>query len=51
MFRIMAVALVLTLGVAQTARTVKGRYRPPGQGFSVLVPEKATGLLEADAQN
>jgi hypothetical protein len=48
MLRITAVALVLTLGVAQTARTVKGRYRHPGQGFSVLVPEKATGLLEGD---
>jgi hypothetical protein len=48
MLRITAVTLVLTLGVAQTARTVKGRYRHPGQGFSVLVPERATGLLEGD---
>ena len=50
MLRITAVALVLALGGAQTqtARTVKGRYRHPGQGFSVLVLEKPTGLLEGD---
>jgi len=48
MLQITAVALVLALGVAQTARTVQGRYQHPGQGFSVLVPERAQGLLEGD---
>jgi len=48
MLRITAAALVLALGMAQTPRIVKGRYRHPGEGFSVLVPENATGLLEGD---
>jgi hypothetical protein len=48
MVRITTAALVLAIAVAQSPRAVKGRYRHPGLGFSVLVPEKATGLLEDD---
>ena len=43
-----AVALVPTVGIVLTPRTVQGRYRHPGQGFSVSVPEGTTGLLESD---
>jgi hypothetical protein len=39
---------ILAVGALQTPRTVKGVYRHPGQGFSVVVPDKATGLLEGD---
>lgn len=48
MLRLETLVLILAVGVLQTPRTVKGRYRHPGQGFSVVVPEKATGLLEGD---
>jgi hypothetical protein len=43
-----ALLLMLAVGAPQTARTVKGRYRHPGQGFSIVVPSEATGLLEGD---
>src|SRR5215471_921817 len=45
--RLSALVLILAVG-AQTPLTVRGRYRHPGQGFSVLVPDEATGLLEGD---
>jgi hypothetical protein len=51
MLRLPAVLLILALGAPQTARTVKGRYRHPGQGFSIVVPSEATGFLEGDAAN
>lgn len=46
MLRLPALVLILAVGALQAPRTVKGRYRHPGQGFSVVVPDEATGLLE-----
>jgi len=48
MLRLPALLLILAVGALQTARTVKGRYRHPGQGFSIMVPSEATGLLDGD---
>jgi len=49
MLRLPALVLILAVSALQTPRTVKGRYRHPGKGFSVVVPDEATGLLEEDA--
>ena len=42
------VALILAVGFLQEPRTVKGIYRHPGQGFSVVIPDAARGLVEGD---
>jgi len=47
MLQLLALLLILAVG-AQTPVTVKGRYRHPGQGFSILVPDEASGLLGGD---
>lgn len=38
MLRLETLMLILAVSVLQTPRTVKGRYRHRGQGFSVVVP-------------
>jgi len=48
MLRLVAAAAILAMGSVQAPRIVKGRYRDHGQGFSVLVPDAARGLLEGD---
>jgi hypothetical protein len=48
MVRLWAAVTILVVGAGQAPRIVKGRYRHPGQGFSVVVPDKAKGLLEGD---
>ena len=48
MLQLPALLLILAVGAQQTARTVTGRYQHSGQGFSIVIPHEATGLLEAD---
>ncbi len=45
----MLVALVLALSVLAewSPRTVKGRYRLPAKGFSVMIPQSTRGVLAA----
>jgi hypothetical protein len=46
--RLWTMALILAVGFLQAPRTVKGIYRHPGQGFSVVIPDGVRGLLEGD---
>ena len=41
-------ALIVAVGFLQAPRTIKGVYRHFGHGFSVVIPDEATGFLEGD---
>ena len=47
--RLLTLVLILAHGIQQPPRTVRGRYRKSGEGFSVVIREKAKGVLEGEA--